>query len=412
MSSRLLACALLCSEIAFCDILIRDVTVIDVAGGASLPGRSILIRKDRIAAIGTEVRAPKQALVINGAGKYVIPGLWDMDVHLVSREQLMLYPAYGVTGVRDMGSDFDRILEWRQEMQAGRLVGPHIETCGAPVDGFPSDDPRIPVRVVRAPNEARTIYDRLDNQNVDFIGVLPRLPRDAYFALVERARKYYSPVAGAVPDTVSAFEAVEARQKSIELMSGILLACSTEEKKLREPRALALDRRDWTSLQDLEMRASQTFSAQKADELFQRMALFETRSVPMLVRLRTDPVEKTLYARLVQVLGQMRRDGVVVMPGSGAGLPGTHPGEALHEELELLVDAGLTPAQALRSATLDAAKYLDADESLGTVESGRLADLVLLDADPLADIRNARKIAAVVLGGKYLPRARLAAARR
>jgi hypothetical protein len=322
-----------------------------------------------------------------------------MHVHLADRDQLALYLARGVTGVRDMGSDLDRVKDWRRAIDKGELLGPHIETCGPPFDGFPSDDAKLPVTMVRSPGEARTVYDRLDERSVDFIGVLPRLPRDAYFALIERARKYYSPVAGAVPSTVSVLEAVDNRQRSIDQMSEILVACSSEERKLRGPRALALDRRDWAEFQDLEAKAADTFDPEKADALFHRMAMFETRAVPVLVKLRASQCTKDRYAKLAELVLTMDRAGVGIMAGAG--------GTQIQDELELLVAAGLTPSEALRSATLEPAKYLGAAESLGAVESGKIADLVLLDANPLADIRNARKIAAVVYGGKYLSKLRL-----
>jgi len=255
--------------------------------------------------------------------------------------------------------------------------------------------------MVRSPGEARTVYDSLDERSVDFIGVRARLPRDAYFALIERARKYYSPVAGAVPSTVSVLEAVDNRQRSVDQMSGILLACSTEERKLRGPRALALDRRDWTEFQELEAKALETFDPQKAEALFRRMAMFETRSVPVLVKLRSSPSTKDHYAKLAQLVTEMEHAGVGILAGAGDA--------KIQDELELLVAAGLSPAEALRSATLEPAKYLDAAASLGSVESGKIADMVLLDANPLADIRNARKIAAVILGGKYLNKSQLQA---
>ena len=391
----------LCLSAAYSDLLIRDVTVVDASTGTTHPRHSILIRGERIAATGRELPAPQGVPVINGAGRFVIPGLWDMHVHLTQRDQLAFYLAHGVTGVRDMGSDLDRAKNWRRAIDKGEFLGPHIETCGAPFDGFPSDDAKLPVTMVRTPGEARTVYDRLDDRSVDFIGVLPRLPRDAYFALIERARKYYSPVAGAVPSTVSALEAVDNRQRSIDRMSGILLACSTEEKKLRGPRALALDRRDWAEFQELETKAVETFDPQKADALFRRMAMFETRAVPVLVKLRSSLCTKDHYIKLAELTVAMEHAGVGILAG-GDDAP-------IQDELEALVAAGLTPAEALRSATLEPAKYLDAGESLGSVESGKIADLVLLDANPLADIRNTRKIASVVFGGKYLTRLRLQA---
>jgi len=395
------ALASICS-CAYSDILIRDVTIIDVAGGSAQPKRSILIHGDKIAAVGAQIGASKSVQTVDGSGKFVIPGLWDMYVHLRDREQLAQYPAYGITSVRDMGSDFNRVKEWRAEIKTGKLLGPSVKTCGPAIDGFPSEFAWLPVKLIRSPNEARSMFDVLDDQNVDFLGILPRLPRDAYFALSERARKWYSSVAGEVPATVSAMEAIDARQRSIDHMSGILLACSTEETRLRQPRALALERNDREGFQLAEGVALQTFSQQKADTLIERMARFETRAVPTLVKLRAEPGEKELYAKLAQILLRMQRSGVAVLSGSD-----NEKGDALHDELELLVAAGLTPAEALRSSTLEPARFFDTVESMGSVDKGKTADLVLLDANPLADIRNTRKISAVFINGKYLPRARL-----
>ena len=399
MLKQLALGAQLCLSVAYCDLLVRDVTIVDVSTGTLHPRHSILIHAEKIAATGREIPAPKGIRVIEGTGRFVIPGLWNMHVHLTERTQLSIYLAQGVTGVRDMGSDLDRTQEWRRAIDKGEILGPHIETCGPPFDGFPSDDAKLPVTMVRSPGDARTSYDHLDNSSVDFIGVLPRLPRDAYFALIERARKYYLPVAGAVPSTVSALEAVDNRQRSIERMSGILVACSTEERKLRGPRALAFDRGDWSEFMDLEAKALTTFDPEKADALFHRMAMFETHAVPMLVKLRTASRTKDHYVTLAHLVIAMEHAGVGIMAGSG--------GAQIQDELESLADAGLTSAEVLRSATLEPAKYLDAAESLGTVEAGRVADLVLLDGNPLADIRNARKISAVIWGGKYLTKAQL-----
>lgn len=405
MLTRLVVGMWLAATTAFPDLLVRDVAIVDVAQGVILPKTSILIRADKIIQIGAEISAAKEVRVIDGTGKFVIPGLWDMHVHLTAREQLPAYLAHGVTGVRDMGSDFEQVRQWREAIQQGMLFGPRIETAGPAVDGFPAENPKVPVTVVRDPKEARTAFDRLDDQGVDFISVFPRLPRDAYFALAERARKYYSFVTGPVPATVSVLEAIDARQKSIDRMSGILLACSTEEKKLRPIRSIALERRDWEGFRDVEIAAMNSFSEEKAAALFHHMALFETRSVPMLMNLRTSSRQEGLFDMLVHLSMLMHRAGVNILAGTDSGQGAIRPGETLHQELELLVAAGLTPAEALRTATLEPARYLDATDSLGTVQQGKLADLVLLDANPLADIRNTRKIAGVIAGGKYLPRA-------
>lgn len=397
---KVLISVCLCAPAAYSDLLIRDITVVDVKTGSEVPHQSILIRRDRIVAVGNHVAAPKDSQVVNGAGKYAIPGLWDMRVHLSSEKQLGHFLSQGITGVRDMGGDLALMKQWREQIQAGTMLGPHIETCGSPMDGFPSEEAGMPVTVVRSPSEARAAFDRLDDQHADFIGILPRLPRDAYFALAERARKWYSSVAGAVPETVSASEAVDARQKSFDDLHGIALACSEEEKKLREPSALALERHDWAAFATIEARALDTFSPDKANTLFERMAMFDTRVAPVLVNLRSSQCCGQNYAKLTNLIPRMKSGGVAILAGSGNGAD-------LHRELELLVEAGLTPAAALRSATIDAARLADSDESLGSIEDGRIADLVVLNANPLTDIGNTRKIAGVIVAGKYLPAVRV-----
>jgi imidazolonepropionase-like amidohydrolase len=430
------------------DLVIQNVTVIDVTTGAELPKRSVLIRNKQIAAVGIQVPVTAATRIVNGTGKFLIPGLWDMHVHLWHREnQFPLYLANGVTGVRDMGSDLNWVNQWRDQMKAGKLLGPHIETCGPAVDGFASQDDKLPVFVVRGPNDARATFDRLDELQVDFIKVLSGTPRDAYFALIERARKYYVPVAGHVPTGVTLEEAIDARQKSMEHMTGILLACSSNEAKLRKRQIAALEKKDWDAYRGVRAEILETFDPKKADSLFRKMANYDVREVPTFTMLRramfadaaqlavspdlayvsakirkdwVDPREEkkkqdesTLelagveYDKLLQLIPMMKRAGVPIMAGTDTGDPYSFPGFDLHRELELLVSAGLSPLDALRSATLEPSKYFDALDNLGAIEVGKDADLVLLDADPLADIKNTRKIAAVFVAGRYLPKAEL-----
>lgn len=442
-------CLFACASASLCaDLEIQNVTVVDVVSGTERARQSILIHDGQITAVGSHVHAPRNARTISGAGKYAIPGLWDMHVHLWHRDnQFPLFLANGVTGVRDMGSDLSWVNHWRDQIKAGTLLGPHIQTSGPAVDGSASQDEKLPVFVVNGPNDARATFDRLDSLDIDFIEVLSGVSREAYFALIERARKYYVPVAGHVPAAVSLMEAIDARQKSVEHMTGILMACSKREDKLRSRLLLATEKKDWNAYREIRAEALDTFDLQKSAELFERMARFETREVPTLVMLRrsiyadadqlaasphlaiipasirkgwTDPredrkkiSEATLelanaeYEKLRELLPIMKRAGVKIMAGTDTGDPYTFPGYDLHRELELLVTSGLSPLDALRSATLEPARYFDATDTTGSIEAGRDADLVLLDADPLQDIRNTQKIAAVILGGKYLTKAQL-----
>jgi imidazolonepropionase-like amidohydrolase len=417
-------------------LLLRNVHVVDVAAGKVTRSQCILIRGNRIAEIAPKIAPPAGSHVIEGEGEYVIPGLWDMHVHLWFKEhQFPLYLAQGITGVRDMGSDLERVKAWRREIAAGRLLGPHIETSGPMLDGAASQEPKLPVIVVRTPAEAVATYNQLEAKRVDFIKVGSSLPRDAYFALLDRARKWRVPVAGHVPNEVTVEEAITARQSSMEHLLGVLIACSSEEQKLRAGKPDVV-------------RILDTFDPAKADRLFIQMARYESWQCPTLTMWRrafgwdaegeaTNPllesvspeirkewkddpreVRKRLstemftlrtrqYAALAGIVARMQKHNVPLLAGTDTGDPYTVPGDELHRELELLVRAGLTPAQALRAATLAPAKYFDADEALGQVKAGKQADLVVLDGNPLEDIRNTRKVHAVVLGGRYLPHAAL-----
>ena len=383
-------------------VAVRNVTVVDVERGVLLPGRTIVVRGELIEAVAVNV--PSDAVIVNGTGKFAIPGLWDMHVHLwFEHHQFPRYLANGVTGVRDMGSDFRRVSGWRKNVEAGVLLGPHVETCGSPLDGVASGDAKLPSQVILTPDEARQACDRLDAQGVDFIKVLSQLPREAYFALLERARKWRVPVAGHVPYSVSVDEAIDARQRSMEHLFGVLLACSRDEAKLHKA---LLANPDATEYRNIEIKIMDTYSEQKAAALFQRMSRFDTWQVPTLTMYRRGPMTtgaaKREYALIEQIVKHMQRAGVPMMAGTDTGDPGTRPGDELHRELELLVEAGLTPLEALRSATLAPARYLDALDSLGSIEKGKLADIVLLDANPLEDIRNTRKIAGVFVRGRFL----------
>jgi imidazolonepropionase-like amidohydrolase len=429
-------------------LVIRNVTVIDATGAPPQPNRTVVIRGERIAALGSAraTPVPKNAVVVNGRGKYLIPGLWDMHVQLWYEEnQLPVYAAFGVTGVRDMGSNFARTAAWRAAIEKGTAIGPHVVTSGWALSGgdVPPDE-KLPELRVPTPADARRIFDYLYDQNIDFIRILPSVPRFAYFALIEQGRHWGIPIAGDLPDSVSAWDAIAKRQSSIEHLSGLFLACSTDEEELAAEAERAADARNAGALDRIGQRALDTFSEKKAGDLFRKCSLFQTRQVPELTRFARAAKEdswggacdsrivyvprsirekwkqppappddllayrRQLYKKALETVKLMRDSGVAILSGTGTGYPDTIPGATLHDELRLLVRAGLTPMEALQSATIAPARYLGWDDALGTIEKNKVADLVLLDADPLADIGNTQKIAAVVLRGKYLSKARLA----
>ena len=424
-------------------LAITHVSVIDATGSPPQPDMTVIVRDQRIVELGRSeaVRVPADARVMQGQGKFLIPGLWDMHVHTVfgdwlprnEKVVLPLFVANGVTGVRDMGGDLDVLTVWRSQIAGGRLLGPRMYIAGPMLDGptprFPSSAP------VANASDGRKVVDDLKARGVDFIKIQSLIPRDGYFAAAAEADKAGLTFVGHVPDGVRASEASSAGQKSIEHFTGIFEGCSTIEDQLinGHPRGPGPN--------------VSTYDAARAKALIELMARNRTWQVPTLVWERgqwlvddidkthdpltkyapaawkdhtwpmfvhdimqtmdTDPllVRKRFFQMELDMTLAMFRAGVPFMAGTDTAA-GVHvfPGFSLHEELALFVRAGLTPMQALQTATRNPAEFMGRLADLGTVAKGRLADLVLLDANPLDDIGNTRRIRAVVLAGRYFDR--------
>jgi imidazolonepropionase-like amidohydrolase len=433
------------------DLVFTHVTVIDATGAEAKPDMTVVIRDGRIAALGrrAKMRLPKSAQVVDASGKFLIPGLWDMHVHEWNKEVFFpLFIANGITGVRDMFSPLPPIKQWRAEVAAGTTIGPRIFAAGILIDGpYPFCKP-CTIAVSNA-DEGRKAVLKVKEMGADFIKVYSMVPRDAYFAIVDEAKRQHMVFAGHVPEFVSAAEASDAGQKSVEHLMGILVACSAKEAELRKQNEAKLRaegiRQDTAVLE--QAAALDSFDEKKASALFARFVKNGTWMCPTLSVLRavtfsgdadfrSDPrikyipdflkqqfwqdaygwkehtpefnaQAKRVFQKQLEVVGMMNRAGVRFIAGTDTANPYVFPGFSLHDELALLVQAGLTPAEALRTATINSAKYFDMEKSLGTVEKGKIADLVLLDANPLVEIGNTRKITAVVVGGKLITRSEL-----
>ena len=435
-------------------LVFTHVTVLDMTGAPAQPDMAVVIAGERITELGrsASVRMPPDAQVVDATGKFLIPGLWDMHVHWFHQDYLPLFLANGVTGIRMMwGMPFHSL--WRREIEQGTLRGPRMIISSPIVDG---PRPIWPGSIaVKDADEGRQLVGRMKQDGADFIKVYSRLTREGYFAIADEAKKQGIPFAGHVPDNVSPMEASDAGQKSIEHFTGVLVACSAREEELRNGREEAWSKTppgrafpDRASLRPLNRLTLDTFSPEKANALFARFVQNHTWQCPTLVAQRNmafiqdpaihddprvrymppglasgwDPagdfrlkdrtqedveLARTVYRKNKELIGPMRRAGVEFLAGTDAINPYCFPGFSLHDELTLLVEAGLSPLEALQAATLNPARYLGKDKDLGTVEKGKLADLVLLEASPLADINNTRKIDAVVFNGKLLPKPEL-----
>ena len=430
-------------------IYITQVTVLDTVAGKELPDRTVVLSGDRILQVSETklARPPSDAKIIDGKGKYLIPGLWDMHVHAVSAERIdsmfPMFVANGVLGIRDMGTSMPLadIQRLRQEIASGSRIGPLFVAAGPILDGR-SKPLRPNFLAITTPEQGRATVDSLKVDGSDFVKVYSWLSRNTFLAIADEANKLKIPFAGHVPFSVPVSEASDAGMKSMEHLFGVVLACSARENELRSDMLKGGANLPGSDRLRLELHeAAASYDDRKAARIFARLAKNRTWQVPTLAlsvpyvrsfdtsvttdpRLRYvppsaqqrwtedarsftgGPTSAKTFERLAQIVGAMQRAGVPILAGTDAAWyqPYTYAGFSLHDELRLLVSAGLTPAQALQSATVGPARFLGRDKELGRVANGEFADLVLLDADPLSDISNTEKINTVIVNGRVLDR--------
>lgn len=428
-------------------LTITHASVVDTRTGRLLPNQTVVIKDGLIVSVSA-ARA-QAGTVIDAKGKYLIPGLWDMHVHSALTpvwDENVIYPLFvanGIMGVRDMGGDPDLLEQRRGRINRGELLGPHMIMAGPFLAGGKSNKETI---AISTPEEARAAVDTLKQRGVDFIKILSNISREVYYAVAEESAKQKIEFVGHVPIAVSVAEVSAAGQHSIEHLTGFMLACSSQESGIRRQLVEARARRDFAAYTPLSQRALDTYDPAKAVSLFALLIKNHTWQVPTQVwtqtdaaiddpKLLSDPrlkyvptavragwdptqrmkdtsaeemkVNKASAARDLELLKSAHAAGVPVMAGSDGPDPFIFPGFSLHDELEWLVREGFTPADAIQAATLRPAEFMGKVDQYGVVESGHAADLVLLDANPLEDIRNTRKISGVALGGKYYSRSEL-----
>lgn len=434
---------------------LTHVTVIDVTGGPPKQDYTVVITGDRITEMGesAKVIVPVVSTVVDARGKFLIPGLWDMHVHLADKELLPLFIANGVTGVRVMWGK-PEYHAWRKDIEAGRFVGPRLVIASPIIDGpRPYWDGSVSVG-----NEAqaRQAVIKAKQDGADFIKIYQFLPRELYFAIADETKKQGISFEGHVPISVSALEAANAGQRSFEHLVGVLPACSSRGEELLK--AQQADLADGIAAGKVKFwgpRAKQlrqvmleTYNPDTAASFFSVLKNNGTWQCPTLTLLHmfgyanepalaNDPrlkymprvlsafwsqtVESGYEKRTSQDFAHLRKEFqkdlevVAAMQKAGVGLlagtdtPNAYclPGFGIHDELGFLVQAGLSPIEALQTATLNPARFFGKEDAMGTIEKGKIADLVLLDANPIDDIANTKRIEAVIARGKLFPRATL-----
>lgn len=427
--------------------LIRNIGLIDVEKGIVKREANVLIRDSLIASITfgkKAISSPLVDTVIDGTGRFLIPGLWDMHTHVWSDEFFFpLLIANGVTGIRDMFEMNIRSTEvWKKKIGEGRIYGPDMHVAGPILDG---PKPIWPGSVaVNSPEEGRRAVDSLKNiLHTDFIKVYSLLSRESYFAIADEAKKEHIPFAGHVPNVVFVSEAAKAGQKSQEHLYGFMEESSDSADYLMQ--VLQGKIKD-SLLSDRTLRMQflfRTFSTRRLQELLHTIKTTGTWICPTLTVLHgvanlndstllNDPrmqyvgrgirngwdYKKDLRFRnwtpatfkafqqdfdaKLRIVKYLKDAGIPLLAGTDFPNPFCYPGFSLHEELRWLVKAGLTPAEALQTATINPARYFGIDQQMGAVSEGRTASMIILEANPLLDIANTQKIETVILRGTVL----------
>ncbi len=415
------------------DYLIENISIVDVEKGAIQSGRYVAIAGNRIVGIyDHNVSLRDGGQTIDGSRKYLIPGLWDMHFHysLNHKASNPLLIANGVTGIREMWGIPGTIEEIRAKVASESLIAPDIHASGNIVDGSPASWPWA--SGVKDADEARLAVAEQAGLGVDFIKVYSRLSRDSYAAIASQSKELGIPFAGHLPDAVSIWDAIQSGQASIEHLGGILEASSsrplelgtfTRDQRIEKARFLVdtFDRKKFEAVADALARSETWISPTLTllDSVSQRKGAADLQDprmhyLPDSVRKMWDPgagrgpeyyeAHGRLFELQRSLLGELSRRGVKLLAGTDALNPFCYPGFSLHEELQLMVKGGMTPADALKTATLNPAKFMDKAGDFGKVETGQVASLVILEADPLNDIRNTESIDAVFIRGRHLDR--------
>lgn len=444
------------------DFLIRNVSLVDVESGSVLPARDVVLRGGKIASVGQEGRASRDPslIAIDGTGKFLMPGLWDMHAHSLKLSPQYMHPLFvanGITGVRDMSgcmSEGDTFFgcigdrrRWNEALADGSGLSPRyvLQSSFAINGGDEVPDGYPEFFKARTPEEARRLVSFYREAGADFLKTYNDISPASYRALAEEARRQGLSLAGHRPLRVSLEQVLAAGQRSIEHPRVFLQECHAGAAAIRatsDPRKAYNAETRWRLVDDhdralcaqlmAQMAASDTWwtptlqvlqmNARAGDESFRSDA--RLKYIPFLFRnlmwmpdadaAAREPADasgRELYAAHYEMaldhVGQAHAAGVKILAGTDAGDTYVFPGFDMHDELVELVRAGLSPAAALRSATIDAAVFAGMEERFGSVAPGKAGDMILVDANPLEDIRNTREISGLFFSGRYFDRAAL-----
>ena len=437
------------------DLLIRHATVIDVASGKTVANQAIAVAGDTIRGVGADGSLSRRYTArsnVDATGKFVMPGLWDMHVHFGGGQELIeenkdllpLYVANGVTTVRDCAADITpSVLEWRSAVAEGRLLGPRIFTSGPKLEGYkPLWKGTIEVGT---PIEVNAALDRLQAMKVDFVKITDNtLKPEIFLYAVKEAKRRGIKTSAHTPYALTIVQAADAGLSSVEHVDYLIKAGSPKEAEIGAE--YVAGKLTYGQASDAFV---ETFNRDYAKGVYRELAKRHIAVTPTLnmgrilayldredhskdVSLayigpglgktydwRVERAAKATPGQIAarhkeyelskQVIPMLAEAGIPILAGTDAGYLNSfnYPGEGIHEELDRYVEAGLTPQQALVSATITGPAFLGHSNRYGALAEGKAADILILDANPLRDIKATRSIRGLVLHGKWLDRAAL-----
>ena len=401
-------------------------TLIDGTGAAPVPDAAVVIHNGRIVAAGprSKVKIPRHANVVDARGKTILPGLWDMHAHFEQVEWGPIYLAAGVTTVRDCGNEFEFITAVRDAIAQGRGLGPRLLLAGV-VDG--TGTYTIGVERVDTPEQARMWTDRYHAAGFQQMKIYSSVKLDELKIVADEAHRLGMTVTGHIPEGLDAYQAIEAGQDQInhiDYIANIMKAPLPENASrldrykaganidLESPeakKALAF-LKDHHTVVDPTLALMEFFTATTAKP----PASFEpgiNKVAPELAEQLTDvgpltdrsEIGEKVFEKELAIVGALHHAGIPVV----AGTDQTVPGHSLHREIELYVQAGFTPMEAIQAATIVPARAMGLEKESGTIEKGKRGDLILVNGNPLDDIRKIRNVEYVVTHGTMFHTAEL-----
>lgn len=397
--------------------MFRNVNVVSMTSPKVAERQTVVVSDGKIGSIlkeGAMVKLPEGTTIIDGSGKYLMPGLSEMHGHIpppnspggLLSDVLALYVANGVTTMRTMFGHEGQ-LTLREWAKKGEILSPNLYVAGPPFNGETIHSAQEAIDRVRAQKK----------EGWDFIKVLPGLTLEEYDAVAKTAKAEGIPFVGHVPDTVGLLHAIEMGQQTLDHMDGFVEYLNGDKGPVDEKKLASVVRKTkaagiwivptsalWsvlfngTPLETLNAYPELKYVPEPAVATWGKMYASRTQTIPAAV-------SKNVLANRKRILRALNEGGVKILMGTDAPQQFTVPGFSLHHELLFMRDAGMTPYEILKSGTVNAGQYLaKKGDAFGTIESGKRADLLLLNGNPLADIRNVDKIEGVMVGGRWFSR--------